>query len=196
MWRRPSVPRTAFGWVSTDPASPVDWGSSSVCATPALGVDIPAAMTSAVTRTASGHRRRPDTRPTGSLVIWAPGIIEIYTTLPREPSGAEGLLALWEGLQGVALPPLANHGTDSPADRLPTWRRSPVRENLSVLQPEKTRRAFVHSSLVKSAWCRVGCSSTPGRAGRHGKAVRDRIRGGCGLRHGAWGATGRYRERG
>ncbi len=85
------MPRTALGWVSTDPASPVDCGSSSVRATPALGIEIPAAVTSAVKRMASGHLRRPDTRPTGSPVICAPLLIEQvppYLSLSIRMNGA------------------------------------------------------------------------------------------------------------
>ena len=77
MWKRPSVPHTALGRVSTDAASPVNCWPGSTPATPALGsapvlacagVDIPAAAISAVTRTASRHLRCPDTRATGSSV--------------------------------------------------------------------------------------------------------------------------------
>ena len=83
MWRRPSVPRTALGCVSTVAASPVDCGSSSVCATPALGLDIPETVTRAAKRMASGHLRRPDTPATGSPVICAP--LLIYGSHPTSP---------------------------------------------------------------------------------------------------------------
>ena len=78
MWRRPSVPRTALGRVSTDAASPVSCGSGSVPATPALGsaavlacteVDIPATAISTATTTASRHVRRSDTRVTDALFV-------------------------------------------------------------------------------------------------------------------------------
>ena len=77
IWRRPSVPRTALGWVSSDAASPVNSLPRSTPATPGLAsvavlacaeVDITAAAISPARRTASGHVRRPDTRPSSSSV--------------------------------------------------------------------------------------------------------------------------------
>ena len=51
---------------------PGELGPGSVSATPALGIDIPAATISAETRTASRTLRCRDVRATGSLVVWPP----------------------------------------------------------------------------------------------------------------------------